>query len=150
MTMHCDMEGRLETWLRSQVLPSLVDLNAQFIDLLILQALARDVPTDHPLPRELLPLLLDLDPVARRRAAACPYLLMDAGFADPQRWLWAHGYAVRDAEPVLPAATQGIPQGIALSRHVFAFAWHLARIHRRTAFMLLGMSGTTANILSSY
>ncbi len=150
MTLQRGMEGGLDTWLRSKLLPSLAELNGQFIDLLILQAVAHPTAGDHPLPAELLPLLLDLDPGARRRVAACPYLLMDAGFADPQRWLWAHGYAVRDAQPMLRAPIAGVPQGVALARHVFAFAWHLASAHRNTASMLLGMSATTAQILSGY
>jgi len=148
--MQRNMGNGVGLWLRPELLPSLAEFNGQFIELLILQAMTASTPAEQPLIAELRPLLLKLDPAARGRAAACPYLLMDAGFADPQRWLWARGYAVRDSQPPWQASVPNCPQGIALARQVFAYAWHLARSHRKVARVALGMSTATAEVLSSY
>jgi hypothetical protein len=148
--MQRDMGNGPAVWLHPQLLSSVAELNLLFIDLLILQALSKATPKDRPLPAEVRPQRLKLDPSARRRAAACPYLLMDAGFDDPQRWLWAHGYAVCEVEPPWQAALSNVPQGVALARQVFAFAWHLAGAQRKLARMTLGMSAGTAEVLSNY
>ena len=150
MTLQRAMGAESEIWLRPELLPSLAELNDQFLELLVLQARTHAALASNPLLQQLRPLLVGLDPGARRRVAACPYLLADAGFADPQRWLWAHGYGVRDAEPIAQPHACIIPRGIALARQVFAYAWHLVRSHRNVARVVLGMPGSTAEILASY
>lgn len=148
--MQRSMGNGISVWLRPEVLPSVAELNRQCIDLLILQAMTAATPAEQPLITEMRPLLLRLDPAARDRAAACAFLLMDAGFADPQRWLWARGYAVCDSQPSWEAPIARVPQGIALARQVFAYAWHLAGSHRKLARVTLGMSTGTAEVLSNY
>jgi hypothetical protein len=137
------------SWLRPEMLASLAELNEQYIDLLAVQAMT-NTPSGHPLVRELRPLLMVLDPGARRRAASCPYLLLDAGFADPQRWLWARGYHVQDGERMPLEQYLTMPQATSLARLVFAYAWHLARTHGSAARMILGMSSRTTEILGTY
>jgi hypothetical protein len=137
------------SWLRPEMLASLVELNERFVDLLALQAMTSTSSHEHPLVHELRPLLMVLDLIGRRRVASCPYLLVDVGFADPQRWLWARGYHVRDGER-RPEQYLAVPQTIALARLVFTYSWHLARTHSSAARMLLGMAGRTAEILSTY
>lgn len=87
------------------------------------------------------PLWQALDAAALRRLAACPYLLIDVGFGQPERWERWLPCAVRDA----PAAGyfQG-PEGVALVRRTLVFAWHLARSNRLGARVLLGMSPRAA------
>jgi len=138
------------SWLRPEMLASLAELNEQYIDLLAVQAMTNTPSHGHPLLQDLRPLLIVLDPGGRRRAASCPYLLLDAGFADPQRWLWARGYHVRDAERMPLEQYLTMPQATSLARLVFAYAWHLARTHSSAARMILGMSGRTAEILGTY
>src|SRR5688572_23691408 len=116
------------SWLRPEMLASLAELNEQYIDFLAVQAMTNS-SSGHPLVRELRPLFMVLDPGGRRRAASCPYLLLDAGFADPQRWLWARGYHARDGERMPLDQYLTMPQATSLARLVFAYAWHLARTH---------------------
>lgn len=149
MTLQRAIAPQVDAWLRPELLPSLAELNGQFIDLLAFHAATPSAAASHPLLEELRPLLLALDPAARRRVACCPYLLMDAGFGDPQRWLWAHGYAVREEGPAPPGLHLNAPRGIALARQVFAYAWHLVRSHRTAARIALGMSARTAEILAN-
>jgi hypothetical protein len=136
-------------WLRPEMLASLAELNEQYVDSMAMQVMSGAAPHGHPLVQSLRPLLLALDPAGRRRAAACPYLLVDAGFADPQRWLWAQGYRVRDGERTLPEQPLIEPQAIALARLVFTYAWHLARAHRSAARVLLGMSSHSAAAIAT-
>ena len=147
--MQRDMGNGTSGWMKPELLPSVMELNAQCVDLLIHQARsAREAAL--PLPCELRPLLLNLDLNARRRVAACPFLLMDAGFADSRRWLWAHGYEVCEAQPVTEAPVLSASRSTALARHIFAYAWHLSRSDRKAARMILGMSPATADVLSTY
>lgn len=162
MMMHCaigqeakekDAAERLwerPPWLRPEILATLAELNEQYVDLLALHVKTGTSPKDQSLLQELRPLLMKLDPGGRRRAAACPYLLVDAGFADPQRWLWAHGYHVRDTERMPPEQYLALPQTIALARLVFTYAWHLACTRTSAVRMLFGMARRTAEILSTY
>src|ERR1700757_769258 len=93
MLLHCETEdggagegaGLAAGWLRPETLESLIELNELSLTLLAEQAAARAAQTS-PLLRQVGELWHVLDPAARRRAAGCPYLLLDAGFADPVRW----------------------------------------------------------------
>ena len=70
------------SWLRPETLESLIELNESSLTLLAEQSVAHG-SSPAPLLRELRSLWPTLDAAARHRAAACPYLLLDAGFADP-------------------------------------------------------------------
>jgi hypothetical protein len=83
-----------------------------------------------------------LDAKARRRLSACPYLLLDAGFAQPQRWEWLISAQVMDAT-VRCSYFRG-RDGVALVRRTLLLAWHLARSNRVTARVILGMSALAA------
>src|SRR6202049_4590484 len=72
-------------WLHPETLESLVELNELCLALLAEQAAARTAPASLLL-RQVGELWRVLDAAARRRAAACPYLLVDARLADPPRW----------------------------------------------------------------
>jgi hypothetical protein len=80
-----------------------------------------------------------LDAAAQQRCAACPYLLLDAGFSEPARWDGgALSGGVRDADA--PNAYFSGPSGVVLLRRALVLAWHLARSNRLTARVVLGMS----------
>lgn len=82
-----DPNSREQPWPCSETLKTLAELNEQCLELLTEQALLR-TSAAPPMFRDLVDLWCQLDVTARRRAAACPYLLIDAGFADPCRWRW--------------------------------------------------------------
>lgn len=147
-----DRPSEPQSWLRADILASLAELNEQYLDLIAGQAMTNPplYEQGQPLLRELRPQLLSLDPGARRRAASCPYLLADAGFADPQRWLWARGYCVRDSGFSPLDQYLSTPQATALARQVITYAWHIARTHASAGRMLLGMTARTCEVLSAY
>src|SRR2546430_11311491 len=77
--------GLAERWLHPETLESLVDLNELCLALFAEQAAVRTAQASLLL-RQVGELWRVLDAAARRRAAACPYLLVDARLADPPRW----------------------------------------------------------------
>jgi hypothetical protein len=68
-----------------------------------------------------------LDERARHRAAACPYLLVDAGFSGSGRWRWMEGERVNEAAPTPCATFFAVLRASAVTHQVFMYAWHLAR-----------------------
>src|SRR5215472_6213056 len=92
MLLHCEsVSGAADdgaalaaSWLRAGALDSLIELNELCLSLLAEQAAVRSGPPSGLL-QQLGELWQRLDAAARQRAAACPYLLLDAGFADPLR-----------------------------------------------------------------
>jgi hypothetical protein len=88
---------------------------------------------------------LELD--AQQRLAACPCLLLDAGFAQPQRWERIDGCGVMDGEDRNAYFNDAI--GIALVRRTLVLAWHLARANRVAARVLLGMSPAAAERIAA-
>ena len=134
-------------WLRAETLAALAELNEQCLEMLALQYTSSAVGQASGLVREIGPLLRLMDMDARHRAAACPYLLFDAGFADQQRWSWVSGNYVRDMEPeVAPFFT--LQQTRSMARLVFTYAWHLARSQNAAARLLLGMTAHCARLIA--
>ena len=132
-------------WLRPETLESLLELNEMAFGLLAAQAAER-CPPATTLLTGVTGVWRRLDAVARRRAAACPYLLLDAGFADTLRWGMptAHVGEVRESPP--PFFT--VPAALEASRLVFTYAWHLARTQPAAARLLLGMRAPCAAAIS--
>jgi len=143
-------------WLGPETLESLAEVNEQCLELLCEQAaaVARRASValvgpggapPAPLLTELRALWIELDSAARRRAARCPYQLLDAGFTAPLRWVPSAAREVRDqacAEPV--AAFFTVPRAGAVMRLVTTYAWHLASSQSAAARVLLGMSAACA------
>ena len=149
MTEELEQERPWEAhaWLRAETLAALAELNEQCLDMLALQFGATGVSQSPPLVRELGPLVRAMDPDARHRAAACPYLLFDAGFADQQRWAWVSGSCVTDLQRNEPPYFT-VQQTRSMSRLVFTYAWHLARSQNAAARLLLGMSAHCARLIA--
>jgi hypothetical protein len=115
----------------------------------ILRAAGSETPRTPPrLVSGLHALWLGLDAAAQLRLARCPYLLLDAGFAAPQRWA---GLGFESG--VMDGAGQrgyfAGTAGVALVRRTLIFAWHLARSNRASARLLLGMSGECAERIAA-
>jgi len=134
-------------WLRAETLAALAELNEQCLDMLDLQFGTTSVHQTPLLVREIGPFVRGMDPDARHRAAACPYLLFDAGFADQQRWTWVAGRAVSEMHRKEPPYFT-IRQTKAMARLVFTYAWHLARSQHAAARLLLGMSAHCARLIA--
>lgn len=133
---------------RSEAFDSLVALNGQCLELLADQALAQPAHGSLLL-RQVGEIWRTLDKAARRRAASCPYLLVDAGFTDPSRWRWLEGPKV--LEPTAPPHPSffTVPRASAVARQVFIYAWHLAQSKNTAAQLLLGMPTYCTSLISS-
>ncbi len=155
MLLHCERGGGgadagaalAGGWLRADTFDSLIELNELCLALLADQAAVRAGPTSGLL-QELGELWRGLDGAARRRAAACPYLLLDAGFADPLRWRTPP--QVGDAAADRYACYFTVPAAAEVARLVFIYAWHLARTQAAAARLLLGMAPPSAMLIGHY
>jgi hypothetical protein len=131
-----------EGWLCPTTLASLAELNEMALALLAEQAAARS-PAAPPLLRVVAESWQALDAHARRRAAACPYLLLDAGFADYQRWQAACSAQVGDTGEGAYGVFFTVPAVARVARLVFVYAWHLSRSQSAAAQLLLGATAAT-------
>lgn len=137
------------SWLLPETLESLLELNELCLALLAEQAAASGATAGRVL-EEVGALWRSLDAPARRRAAACPYLLLDAGFADRERWRRAALPQVGDAEQPPYAAFFTLARAIEVGRLVLTYAWHLARSQPSAARLLLGMRASCAALIARY
>jgi hypothetical protein len=126
------------------ILVQIAEINEQLLDLLHAAA-AGPVPGQR-LVQALRRQWCECTPPVRRRLAACPYLLIDAGFGEVARWL-----------PV-PAGVQEVAaihgyfqgaDGVALLRRALLFAWHLARANPLSARITLGMSAACVQYVAA-
>jgi len=130
----------------SALLAPVAEINEQLLERLRLMA-----QQEAPKAPRLVALLREdwrrLNAAALRRLSACPYLLLDAGFAQPQRWEWIGSAGVMEA-----TASSGYFEGAAgvgLVRRTLVLAWHLARSNRVTARVILGMSAQSAERIAA-
>jgi hypothetical protein len=154
MLLHCETGGGeragvqpAAAWLRPETLESLLELNELGLALLAEETAVRGAAEGMPLSA-VGELWRALEPAARRRAAACPYLLLDAGFADPQRWRRVAAWQVGDAAQGRYAAFFSVPGTIELHRLVLTYAWHLARSQGAAARLLLGMPAPCTQLIA--
>ena len=156
MLLHCEREalgaddGTLPApgWLRAGTLDSLIELNELCLALLAEQAAVHGGPASGLL--QLGELWRGLDAAARHRAAACPYLLLDAGFADPPRWQVPRAPQVGDAGSARYGCYFTVPAAAEVARLVFIYAWHLARSQAAAARLLLGMPATSVALIAHH
>jgi hypothetical protein len=91
---------------------------------------------------------VELSASARQRLALCPYLLIDAGFTQPERWQSTVGVRVMDASAGHGYFT--LHTGPPLLRRTLLLAWHLARCNRLVARIALGMSTACVECVAQY
>jgi hypothetical protein len=137
-------------WLDDDALRPLAEINAHCIQLLREQALHAGLPrAPSAVLVELRELWMGLDAGGCGRLAACPYALVDAGFADAQRWREVQQGAVHD----LPRPTGVVCFDAAavqpLLRRVLIYGWYLARAHRQLARIVFGMTPATAQAIAA-
>jgi hypothetical protein len=155
MLLHCEMSGGeralaqpAAAWLRPETLDSLLELNELALALLAEETAVREAAEGGAPLAGAGELWRTLDPPARRRAAACPYLLLDAGFADPQRWRRVAVSQVGEAARESYGAFFSVRGAIELHRLVLTYAWHLARTQAAAARLLLGMPAPCAQLIA--
>jgi len=136
-------------WLGPETLASLLELNELCLALLAEQAAVRGAAASALLG-QIGELWRGLDATARRRAATCPYLLLDAGFADPLRWRLPSAPQVGDAGHGGYSTFFSVPAAAEVARLVFTYAWHLARSHSCAARLLLGMPAPSSALIGHY
>lgn len=131
------------SWLHGETLEPLTELNDQCFELLIDQASVAG-GAGPPLLHDLRDLWPMLDAGARQRAAACPYLIVDAGFADPRAWASGHSIHESHHGELSAAPFFSGPRAANLLRLALTYGWHLARSRPAAARVLLGMSAVCA------
>ncbi len=141
-----DPDNWEQPWPCAETLKTLAELNEQCLELLTEQALQRTSPAP-PMFREIADLWSQLDGGARRRAAACPYLLIDAGFADPYRWRWLGGDRIGDREPAAYASFFTALGATKVAHQVFTNSWYIVRTQPLGAPLFLGMPAHCASLL---
>jgi hypothetical protein len=144
--LNAERSDREELWPCAETFKSLTQLNEACLELLVAQA-ALGLPAAAAMLSELADLWGALDVNARRRAAACPYLLVDAGFADAYRWRWVGANRVADREPAVFATFFTASPLSAVAHHVFNYAWYLTRSQPMCAPLFLGMPMSCASLL---
>ena len=130
-------------WLGFGAMDSVTEINAQCLELLCSTAASSVQPLPGMLANHL-PQWLRLSPAGREQLAASPYLLVDAGFDDDQRWQPSGRRMVRDLRRDLSAPFFVGEQVCDFVRRVLMFGWHLARANRQLARVVLGMTPTCA------
>jgi len=152
MLLQCGMdsdagrEAQRASWLGAAALDTLAELNEMGLALLAEQAAAA-ASEPRPLLREVGALWRTLDREARRQAAAAPYLLLDAGFADRERWR-PGAPQVADSGRAASPAFFTVPGTVEAARLCFTYAWHLARAESSAARLLLGMPPGCAALIA--
>src|ERR1700745_751048 len=155
MLLHCETEdgsaaegaGLAAGWLRPETLETLIELNELSLALLAEQGASRAAPAS-PLLRQGAGRWQPLDPAPRRGPAGCPYLLVDAGFADPVRWRLPASLGVGDTADSPYTSFFTVPSATEVARLVCTYAWHLARSQSAAARLLLGMPDPCAMLIA--
>jgi len=142
------LELRRSCWLGREMLEGLADVNHRCLALLAEQALAPG-RQDQPALRQVGELWRALDERSRWQAAACPYLLVDACFGDPQRWQWLSGARLGEAPSAPYASFFTVPQTAAVARTVFVYAWSLVGNYSAGARLILGIHPHCASLLGA-
>ncbi len=119
-----------------EVVEPLPDLNTYCLDVLVEQAHAG---TANPAACRVAELWLALDGEARKRLASHPYLLFDAGFADPRRWQNLEHAQVCDAPQAEYEEPSATPRAITGAQFVLCYAWSVAGRYANHAPLALGM-----------
>ncbi len=137
------LTGSWDTSLQQHI----AELNGRFLELLAHSAAAEGVGIGTPIVVDLLPEWRQLSRAGLHRLAACPYLLLDAGFALPAHWREVLAGAVQDA------ADNGRGREHAIStdlvRRALVLAWHLARSNPLAARITLGMNAECTLLIAA-
>jgi hypothetical protein len=132
-------------WDRSLLEP-LADINLQLLDAL-LESAAEGAPRSR-LCGELRADWLRLTGDGCRRLASCPYLLLDAAFAEPVYWSAVLVPGVREQSVPGSGRASDVCLAAGLVRRALVLAWHLARSNPLAARIALGMSDSCTTLVA--
>jgi hypothetical protein len=156
MLLHCErgetdsaLMAVTASWLSPETLASLAELNELCLGLLAEQGQARGASAPGLL-RQFHELWRVLDAPGRTRAAACPYLLLDVGFAEATRWRLPGAPHVGDGEGGPYASFFTVPAAAEVARLIFTYGWHLASAQPAAARLVLGMNSPTARLIAAH
>lgn len=137
-------------WLADESLQPLLEINLQCIEMLREMAGRRDAHACQPtVVTELRPLWLDLSAHASVQMAACPFLLVDAGFNDEARWRGLQKSSVHDTPRDSGGGSFAGELSAGFARRVLVYGWHLARAVPQVARVALGMSPNCARRIAA-
>jgi hypothetical protein len=145
-------------WLRREMLEALAEVNHRCLGLLAEQALVPGAQVfgtqglgaqAQPALRQVGELWRALDERSRWQVAACPFLLVDACFGEPQRWQWLSGSRVGEPSGAPYPSFFTVPQTAAVARTVFVYAWSLVLNHAAGAQVVLGIHPHCAGLLGA-
>jgi hypothetical protein len=135
------------SWLGAAAFESVVEVNQEVLALLRAQCL--DGSVQPPLIRDVSGLLVNLDAVSMRRAAASAVLLVDARLADAGLWSDALIGTVNDRPQGIAAPFFTVDGAVNVMRLVMTHAWHFARSEPAAARLLLGVSAANVAVIAS-
>lgn len=136
-------------WFAEAVLEPLYTVNEQCLALLTaLAAAPAPPPAAFGLIESLRADFGALDPLARRRAARIPFLLVELQFRSPEWWRQFKSAPEKAAPESRP---RPLPRTrfIALTRSALTVAWHIARTERDTAALTVGLAPAVAPLIAS-
>jgi hypothetical protein len=134
--------------LPSKMLQALRELNLECLELLAAQSRAvsrRDFPLG-----EAIALWNGFDSEARSRAVDYPYLLFNAGFADPQRWRQTTKAQVNEDRDEPYETFFTVPGAVQVAHEIFVHAWSAVREHPTNAMLTLGMHPQCAKLIAAH
>lgn len=136
-------------WSDEQFLRPLYEINERCIDLLV-QLAARPATESPPvaLVQGIRAELRTLDPAARRRAAQCPFLLVDLEFRDPEWWQHAKRHACTHATSSQRRGNLPRKVALPLARATLVLAWHTVRSDPEASRVSLGLAPRVTQAIS--
>lgn len=141
---HCNLVG---SWIGRDVLRSMVELNADVLELLAEQA-QEPTAQSNVMLRQYREQWRQLDAPARAHLAGTSFLLLDLGFTDPARWAAPVKEAVvRDRDPTCQTPFFTVPAAQAVACRAFYYAWDLSRTQENAARVLLAMTPRCAALV---
>ena len=124
----------------ASTLQALYDVNLQALSLMRLLIERNRIPRTFGVLLDIRESLCRLDDAALRRLASIPHLLVDLNFRDVAWWR-----SIRHDSPRAVAIGDRLtraarPRLTALTRATLTYTWHIARLSRTDAMLLLGLS----------
>lgn len=137
-------------WFEEQSLQPLHEVNQRCIEMLIqMAARAHTEVAPFALVHQIRDELRTLDLAARRRAAQCPFLLVDLDFRNQAWWQEAKRHAARSGTSAQQRIALPRRSVLPLARATLVLAWHTVRTDPEAARISLGLSPAVAAAIAA-
>lgn len=137
---------RAEALQFSQSLEPIHDLNRRILALVAEPIDSDGAHVDFHIRTPIGHVLRDIDRSTRQQLALCPFLLVDASFADATRW--KSSAASQDYAEAAPSQNDCSSRVLDLARATCALSWHLLRTDQVAATLVLGISPQCAAVIA--